>query len=284
MIQITLTRFLPRRFRAAKLISLIEETPNLSYIATRLEELRDNEEINALTTKKQLYNLVRDMPDAIGVLDALFALRPHDIGLKAKVRPFLINPKPENFATIQQSYIGPDGQPRQPLTKYLPMTIYQAFLQMNDNYINYLASEYDPAKPKRPGLIIVSGYRSPWYQAAVYIIGVTDKGVGGMYDHMTLPGYSGHSSIKKCAIDLTHLGDANGLRTNIDGSEIGFEDTVEFAWLMKHAPSHGFWLPYPPGNKDGIIFEPWHWQYVGSAKKAQYLMKKHKVAAKMAGL
>ena len=36
-------------------------------------------------------------------------------------------------------------------------------------------------------------------------------------------------------------------------------------WLMEHAPDYGFILRYPPDASDitGIIYEPWHYRYVG---------------------
>ena len=36
-------------------------------------------------------------------------------------------------------------------------------------------------------------------------------------------------------------------------------------WLKEHAADYGFILRYPPGSSDitGIIYEPWHYRYVG---------------------
>jgi zinc D-Ala-D-Ala carboxypeptidase len=78
---------------------------------------------------------------------------------------------------------------------------------------------------------------------------------------MTLPGYSDHSNISNCAIDFTHLGNEYGRKLDNNGRLIHFEDTIEFRWLLEHAPEFGFWLPYYPGNSEGIIFEPWHWKF-----------------------
>lgn len=42
-------------------------------------------------------------------------------------------------------------------------------------------------------------------------------------------------------------------------------DTAEQQWLMAHCCEYGFILRYPPEKSDitGIIFEPWHYRYVG---------------------
>ena len=43
------------------------------------------------------------------------------------------------------------------------------------------------------------------------------------------------------------------------------EHTEAQKWLMEHCTEYGFILRYPPGTSDitGIIYEPWHYRYVG---------------------
>ena len=43
------------------------------------------------------------------------------------------------------------------------------------------------------------------------------------------------------------------------------EDTPAQKWLMEHSWEYGFILRYPTGKKEftGIIYEPWHYRYVG---------------------
>lgn len=45
----------------------------------------------------------------------------------------------------------------------------------------------------------------------------------------------------------------------------GQEDTAEFKWLAENCYKYGFILRYPNGTTDitGIIYEPWHYRYVG---------------------
>lgn len=49
---------------------------------------------------------------------------------------------------------------------------------------------------------------------------------------------------------------------NLDQSQ---ETTAVQAWLMEHCWEYGFILRYPEGKSDvtGIIYEPWHYRYVG---------------------
>ena len=53
------------------------------------------------------------------------------------------------------------------------------------------------------------------------------------------------------------------------------EDTEEFAWLSENAADYGFILRYPKNKTDitKIMFEPWHYRYVG-AEAAEEIMKK----------
>lgn len=49
------------------------------------------------------------------------------------------------------------------------------------------------------------------------------------------------------------------------------ENTGTQIWLMKHSPEYGFILRYPAGTSDitGIMYEPWHYRYVGEKFAAE---------------
>ena len=46
----------------------------------------------------------------------------------------------------------------------------------------------------------------------------------------------------------------------------GFADTKAGQWLAENCAKYGFILRYPKGKEDitGIIYEPWHFRYVGN--------------------
>jgi len=63
------------------------------------------------------------------------------------------------------------------------------------------------------------------------------------------PGYSEHHSGR--AIDVT----TDGVRP----LEQEFDHTDAFRWLSRNAGRFGFVLSYPPNNRYGYAYEPWHW-------------------------
>lgn len=72
---------------------------------------------------------------------------------------------------------------------------------------------------------------------------------------VALPGCSEHAM--GLALDIVSLS-----YTNLDESQA---KTEEAKWLAEHCWEYGFILRYPPEKSDitGIIYEPWHYRYVG---------------------
>lgn len=69
------------------------------------------------------------------------------------------------------------------------------------------------------------------------------------------PGYSEHHT--GYVIDI---GDGANPSTNLSPA---FEQTSAFKWLEANAAQYGFELSFPPNNPQGVMYEPWHWRYVG---------------------
>ncbi|WP_082543515.1 M15 family metallopeptidase [Sphingomonas sp. Leaf339] len=55
-------------------------------------------------------------------------------------------------------------------------------------------------------------------------------------------------------------------------------------WLLANAPRFGFELSFPPGNRQQVKWEPWHWRWVGrtadapGAAKARFIFAKARAA------
>lgn len=97
---------------------------------------------------------------------------------------------------------------------------------------------------------IASAFRSVEWQTAI----VQHKLDSGMSIEEVLkscapPGYSEHHSGR--AVDVA----TPGYRL-LDEQ---FAQTDGYAWLDKNAGHFGFFLTYPPGNRQGFLYEPWHW-------------------------
>jgi len=70
------------------------------------------------------------------------------------------------------------------------------------------------------------------------------------------PGFSEHST--GFAIDV---GDGRAPQTNLSPS---FDQTAAFQWLEANAARYHFVLSFPPDNRQGVSYEPWHWRFEGS--------------------
>lgn len=109
-----------------------------------------------------------------------------------------------------------------------------------------------------------SGYRTYDLQNTYYTnqIGV----YGNEYEAATIsaiPGTSEHEL--GLAMDLT-----------IDGSLTSdFEDTTQGQWFLEHCNEYGYIHRYPKGSEmtTGIIYEPWHFRYVGKEIAADMAAK-----------
>ena len=126
------------------------------------------------------------------------------------------------------------------------------------------ASAYD--------LAVVSAYRPKEEQNTLYwrkVKQYTDKGysdleaqkVGGTI--VKRPGFSEHNC--GLAMDVGGSGDYTLEQT--------FANTAAYTWLINHCADYGFILRFPEGKEDitGVIYEPWHYRYVG-VEAAKYIM------------
>lgn len=118
-------------------------------------------------------------------------------------------------------------------------------------------------------LMLCSGYRSVEYQQGLY-----DKKV----EQCLSDGLSQEEAEAKAATIVAPPGHSEhntGLAADIvtpdhQMLDTAFEETEAFAWLSQHAAEYGFILRYPKDKTaiTGIIYEPWHYRYVGPENAA----------------
>lgn len=105
-------------------------------------------------------------------------------------------------------------------------------------------------------LLLISGFRSVDYQAAL----IRAKLARGLSAEEVLrinapPGYSEHHSGR--AVDVGYAGTA--------ALDEAFETTPAYDWLSRHAARYGFRMSFPRGNRQGYLYEPWHWCWTATS-------------------
>ena len=108
------------------------------------------------------------------------------------------------------------------------------------------------ASQDQVSLIPVSAYRSIDYQASL----IKKKLESGLSIEEILrvnaaPGHSEHHTGR--ALDVTTEG--------CEPLNETFDKTNAFKWLVENAHDYSFSMSYPKDNKQGFIYEPWHWCY-----------------------
>ena len=117
---------------------------------------------------------------------------------------------------------------------------------------------------------VCSSYRTQEYQELLYsrkVAFYTDKGYAEEEakalagQSVAVPGTSEHQL--GLALDIIDNGN-----WNLNESQA---DTATQKWLMEHSWEYGWILRYPDGKSEltGIIFEPWHYRYVGREAAAE---------------
>lgn len=106
------------------------------------------------------------------------------------------------------------------------------------------------AATDKVALLAVSGFRSIEYQAALIRRKINaGQCIGDILKVNVAPGFSQH-----------HTGNAMDIATpGYKPLSEEFEESPAFEWLQSHAAEFGFSLSYPRDNREGVIYEPWHW-------------------------
>ncbi len=106
------------------------------------------------------------------------------------------------------------------------------------------------AKDEAIVLLMVSGFRSIEYQANLIRRKLeAGQSLSVILNVNAAPGFSEH-----------HTGRAIDIATpDSEPLSEAFESTAAFAWLQENAVNFGFSMSYPRENRQGFIYEPWHW-------------------------
>lgn len=136
--------------------------------------------------------------------------------------------------------------------------------QLDARIVDEYKAMIQAARVEGISIYITSAYRSMTKQVELHQNKVMDcVREGFSYEEsqalastvVAVPGTSEHQL--GLAVDLVSY-----QYRNLDEKQ---EDTRSFQWLKEHCWEYGFILRYPNGTTDitGIIYEPWHFRYVG---------------------
>ena len=183
----------------------------------------------------------------------------------------LTNPGSDDWRTILVSA-------KYPLAHELDMERVTIGWPVDARIAEPLQAFLDAAKADGYTLQVISGYRTFARSATLLENEVQEQ--------MRVNGYSREKAEQVAATRVAPPGTSEhntGLAVDIlsgdyynhhGGIEESFEYDAEAIWMKAHCAEYGFILRYPKGKQDvtGIIFEPWHFRYVG-VEAATYIME-----------
>jgi zinc D-Ala-D-Ala carboxypeptidase len=124
------------------------------------------------------------------------------------------------------------------------------------------------AKADGVDLVVISGFRTISEQQQLFfdISKQRNQTPAQRAKVSAPPGYSEHHT--GYALDI---GDGSIPSATLSTS---FEKTAAFQWLQNNAAKYGFEMSFPPNNSQGVMYEPWHWRFVGDDDSLSTFYKK----------
>lgn len=215
-------------------------------ILSKLIDDLSKSNINGLSSMDELWELTDS--SSKDLVQKIIDIDPIKYGFKGQYLGF--EPITKDMVKIENDRDKESGEYELNRDIYIPRNINKAYEKM--------CQDFNEKNPKRK-LLIGSAYRSPAFQIVILIyllVKVYNFNISKTLKRVSLPQYSQHCSASMTALDIL----------NIDGQPSDeypekFRDSVEYEWLIKNASKYNFYESYPKGNPDGIMPEPWHWQY-----------------------
>jgi zinc D-Ala-D-Ala carboxypeptidase len=198
-----------------------------------------------------------------------FKPRPEPKLAKPEVKPPEVNPE-TNLAGLK-SELGIKSRPNlfgHFAYSEAPESSLQAIAVADDGYeiklrrnaAQYFLEMVAAAKAEGIELSVISAFRTIAIQKQLFFdIGKERNQTPAQRAKVSAPpGYSEHHT--GYAVDI---GDRGNPSTNLSQS---FDRTLAFRWLTKNAAKYGYELSFAPNNPQGVMYEPWHWRFVGDSE------------------
>lgn len=219
----------------------VEEKKSEKKVAEAVAEVKEEEEKKLKDVEKRLYDLKEDMQEEETEL-------------------------PWNMVLVNSEHPMETG--------YVPELMeLEEGLSVDARILDAAREMLADAKEAGLHIDICSAYRSVERQEQVFSESMKERVKDGMNywdafnetsSNVAVPGTSEHAL--GLALDLV-----SNQYTELDERQ---ENTAEAKWLKENCHKYGFILRYPPEktNITGIIYEPWHYRYVG-VEDATKIMK-----------
>lgn len=176
--------------------------------------------------------------------------------------PILVSPTGDKWAltVVNLQYCLPEGY-----VPELAAAVEGSAVQLDARVAPYYAQMYAAAKKDGCTLTPYSGYRSYERQ---------ENNFNRKVEYYVQQGLSEADAKLKTQERILPPGSSEhnmGFAMDVVSASADFVSTKEFSWLCTHAWEYGFILRYPAEKTGvtGVMYEPWHWRYVGkTAAKA----------------
>lgn len=122
----------------------------------------------------------------------------------------------------------------------------------------------EAAKQDEIELVLTAGYRDAAARQSAYEAAVQSYRESGCSEEEATAKAATVQPAPEASEYATGYG-ADILAADSMEKDTGFADTRAYEWLEAYAAEYGFILRWPQGRQaaTGMVFEPWHWRYVG---------------------
>ena len=136
--------------------------------------------------------------------------------------------------------------------------------QFDERIVDDMAAFAEAARAEGLSVLLSSGYRSYDTQSYLFRRKADEYGEAVAQTIVARPGTSEHQTGLCCDITDRYYAEKGW----------DLENTALYQWMSEHCQEYGFIVRFPKGKEDvtGIIYEPWHFRYVG-VEAATYIME-----------
>ena len=151
-----------------------------------------------------------------------------------------------------------------PIGDYTPTTETLEGQPLDSRIIEPMKEFVAAARAEGLSVYLSSGYRDYSTQQYLYNRKVGQYGEEVAKTIVAPPGTSEHQTGLACDITDRYY----------EVKDSSLENTAMYQWMSQHCQEYGFIVRYPKDKEDvtGIIYEPWHFRYVG-VEAATYIME-----------